>query len=501
MRQFRLLIVFIWLASVAPAADLPQGKLPKIDGIVEPEEWKNAYKASVPEGTAYLRVAGQALCLAIRIERPYAGERIDLHVADRAGAAVTQHRLHPACYLPKPPFSPLPPVMARRGSWEKIFETPYAAAYSAKIRSSVLKVDEKSWSAEFCIALEALDIAIHRPAGFHLAVVKPFSRGDRPLALHPSRWEPLNAKWDAKAGLFSTPDENKVHERSLALFRESVDRMMNKQPASPVLGAALDGALDRKRTDTLLAERAFEVRVDPTGFHGLWYRQYVLRRANRFAEAEDAYKALVKQLPGARRLVPVVQERNAMLLVLCRFDDFERENLGMSAKAADWLLGLRSDWEREGELRKKEAKGAAPRLALETTRGKIVIQLFSFSEAGYAEKLAGWLKASEFAKSEGTDSGGLGPKWVTGCLGVAVPGLPKDARCEKGGPARRAWRGTASIANGGLLVLATGQYHLIDQVCAIGRIVEGMEHLDAFAASDKILSAKVLPAAARGSGD
>ena len=39
------------------------------------------------------------------------------------------------------------------------------------------------------------------------------------------------------------------------------------------------------------------------------------------------------------------------------------------------------------------------------------------------------------------------------------------------------------------------------RACAIGRIVKGMEHVDAMTASDRIVSAKVVPAPARADGD
>ena len=75
MTQFRLLSLF-FLASAAAAAGIPAGEMPRIDGIWDQNEWNKALEVPVEGGRARLRTAGRALCLAVRIERPYDGERI-----------------------------------------------------------------------------------------------------------------------------------------------------------------------------------------------------------------------------------------------------------------------------------------------------------------------------------------------------------------------------------------------------------------------------------------
>jgi len=493
MGHFRAVLLLTFLSIPAWGADLPQGALPRMDGRVGTDEWRGSYTMPVPHGTARLRVAGRVLCVAIEIQRPYSGERIDLRTSDPAGDRFTLIQLHPACYLPRPPFSALPPVMMKRTTWKDRAKAKYAVPYSVRFRAAVLQKDAKSWSAEFCVALESLDLPIADPAVFNLTTSHPFSAANRPLTTPPAQWEPLKANWDPKADLFVTAKEDEVHAWALQLFREGLDRARDMEPATPILGAAFDSQMSERKIAEQLALADLEVKIAPNRYHGLWYRLHLLRRANRLEQADAAYRMLVERLPRAERLHPVVQERNAALLTECRFDEFERENRGIGTKTMDWVQEIRTAWEFEAVRRKRAATQTGDRLLLKTSRGDIEIALYEFDEDGYDAKLAKWLADARFADTA--------PKWATGALGIAWTGLPSGARAPKVDHPPLAWRGTVTLLGDRSLVLATGPVHITRRGCAIGLIVKGMEHVDAMTASDRIVSATVVPAPVRDGGD
>jgi len=493
MGRFRAILPLVLITLPAFSAELPQGSLPTLDGRVGADEWKGAYKMPVPHGTAWLRVAGRVLCIAVEVQRPYRGERIDLRTSDPAGDLLTLIQFHPACYLPLPPFSPLPAILVRRSSWEGRGGAKYSVPYSIAMRSQILSKDGESWSAEICVALETLELPINKPAVFNLTVSHPFSEANRPLTTPPAKWEPLKAAWDPKADLFVTEKEDTVGEWSLGLFREGLSRARNLDPATPVLGAAFDRQLDARKIKEQLAMAALELEVDPNRFHGLWYRMHLLRRANRLKEADAAYRTLIKRLPRTKGLEPVRQDRNSALLTERRFDEFERENRGIKSKTMKAILEMRTAWDLESARRERHAKLPVTRLLLKTTRGEVEIALRHSDEEGYDAKLAQWLTKAEFADKA--------PKWVTGALGVAWRGLPSEARCPSGDKPPLAWRGTASLLGDRSFILATGPVHITKRACAIGHVVKGMKNVDAMTASDRILSATVIPAPARAGGD
>jgi len=433
------------------------------------------------------------LCVAVEVQRPYAGERIELRTSNPDGDRLSTIQLHPACYLPRPPFSPLPTMMYRQTNWKKRHELNYVVPYSMRLRVRVLQKEAKSWSAEFCVAFEALELPLGKPAVFNLSVSVPFSKANQPLATPPAQWEPLNAPWDPKADLFVTPKEDEVNEWAQGLFREGLDRARNLDPATPVLGAAFDQQMSTRKIEELLAINALELKIAPSRYHALWYRMHLLRRANRLKQADEAYRTLVARLPRAARLEPVVQERNSALITEHRFDEFEKENRGMPPKLADWIVGMRTAWELDTARREQDAKTPGPRLILETSRGRVEVALYRFEEEGYDKLLAGWLGSAKFADKE--------PEWVTGAVAAAWPGMAKAARFPKDKDTPQAWRGTAALLKDDTFILATGPVHITMDACAVGRIVKGMEHVDAMTASDRILSAKIVPAAvADGSG-
>lgn len=475
-------------AGVTSGADLPAGKLPKLDGRVDLEEWKGALRMEMAGGAAYLRTAGRVLCLAIEMPRPYRGERIDLRLSDPTGTSVTLHRITPAGFLPRAPYSPVPAVLIRRSAWAEHNTAAYGAPYAARLRCRLLGANSKSWSLEFCVAVETLDVPLDKPIAIHLSLAPPRRGSEPPFDVPPRRWAILRPKWNSKAPLFTTPKEDRVNEWSLDLFREVNDMVLKRPTAGPLLAPALDKTFDPARVEALLAGCAAELALAPNRMHALWFRCHLLRRSNRMAEAEAAWRDLLRRLPDALALPPVAQERNLLLVADRRFDDFEKENRGMDARVLDRIISLRTAWDREQAWRKLESARRRPRFEIETTRGKVVVELYEYREPGDDKRIPDWLAEGAFTDKK--------PEWVTGAMGFAFAGMPKGARCGKADARRLAWRGTLALLPDRTLVLATGHVHIYRDSCALGRVVEGMEHVDALGAKDRILSARlVLPGA------
>jgi len=94
--------ILLVAATNAEPLEIPAGPLPDVDGVPGAGEWKEAAVARQADGyRARFRLArGRILCLAVEADRGYAGERIDLHVADPRGENYAVHTFHPACGVP-----------------------------------------------------------------------------------------------------------------------------------------------------------------------------------------------------------------------------------------------------------------------------------------------------------------------------------------------------------------------------------------------------------------
>ncbi len=488
MARFIALILLGILATSALGADLPSGDMLVLDGKIGPEEWKSALRMDLAGGTAYLRTAGRVLCLGIEIPRPYRGERIDLRVAGPGGDIVSLFRITPAGFLPRAPFTPLPPLLLRRSAWETHNTASYSTVYSSRLRCQVLGAAAKSWSMEFCISLAALNLPHDKPFALHLSIAPARRGAEPPFQVPPARWPQVRAEWDIKAPLYVTEEEDGVNKWALELFAETLDIALKRKVAKPRISAAFDNTFDRAKVDAQLAACARELSIAPARLHGLWYRCHLLRRANRLVEADAAYRELIQRLPDARALPPVAQERTMLLLTACRFDDFEKENRGIDPRVIDRMIGIRTSWERE-QAWIEAARGPRPRFEIETTRGRVVVELYEFREPGYDKLISGWLAAGGYKD--------IKPTWATGGLGFAFGGMDRAARCGKADERRLAWRGTLAMLPDRTLVLTTGHLHLYRKSCTLGRVIEGMKIVDALGATDRIISAKLVQPEAR----
>jgi cyclophilin family peptidyl-prolyl cis-trans isomerase len=484
MPGLRLGLVLTLLAATAAAVEVPAGPMPTIDGAVSDAEWRGSARLEVSAGTARLRVAGRVLCIAVEMRRPYGGERIDLEVAD-GRQNWSWHSLHPACAVPPQSLFPIAPVLVRRGSFrrraEALFHPPRACLFRARVYQ-----EEKSWSAEAAIALQALDVSPVGGLVFRLAVRRPageegivrFARGGR----DPGTWSPLVAAWPQVEEPFMTRAEDARRNLELRIFQELLDSWTGRRIHKPVLGAALDKRKNNKRIEALRQQLVECVEADPGDFFARVNLVHFLRRANRLADAEAAAAALVKQFPHGGADVAVVHARRALLFAQARFaEGLKLQPADGDPKAAKEILEA---WDGEEAARLLEGPDL-PRVAFETTKGRIVVLLYAKTAPRSVAHVLALVDAGHYAGAEFDE--------VTGGLGARVKAVkPPEKRLPKETGGRRAWRGTLALVwkdgtAGADLGFQTGH----GGGPAVGRVVEGMEFVDALESGDKIESAKV----------
>jgi hypothetical protein len=479
----RCLLALGLLASTAAAVDVPAGPMPSIDGVVERAEWKGAVEIENEAGVARLKIAGRVLCLGLEIRRPYGGERIDLLVAERDGKNWSWHALHPACTIPPRSLFPVAPVLVRRASFSmrdrSAIDPPRACIFRARVYEH-----ERSWSAELAVSLQALDVSPHKQIGFQLNVLHP--AGDRgvlqflPGGQDPQTWAPLVARWPQADEPFMTKDENTRRALELRIFKELLDIWTKSEIRDPVLGAALDKKKSNARIEALHDQLTACVAADPFDFFARVNLVHFLRRANRLEEAGAAFAALQKQFPQARSNWAIVNANRALLFAQARFDEALRLPLPREEGSDDIV----NAWDEERAVRHLEGRDL-PRVAFETTKGRIVVLLYAQDVPRSVAHLLALVDAGHYA--------GASFHEVTGAVGAwAKPAKPCDKKLALEESRRRAWRGTVAFiwkdgSAGAELRFLTGH----GGEPAVGRVVEGMEFVDALEAGDRIESARV----------
>jgi len=480
---WRAQLALLLFAATAAAVDVPAGPMPRIDGEVADAEWHGARSLETPAGTARLRVAGRVLCIAIEMRRPYGGERIDLHVADQRDNW-SWHALHPACTLPPASVAPIAPVLVRRGSLRRSSEAPIGPPRACRFRARIY-AEENSWSAEVAVALQALGVSPLGQIAFQLTVRHPAGDKDivrfAPGGDDPRTWPALVAGWPPVEEPFMTRDEDARRTLELDLFNEVLDARTKREIAKPLLGAALDHRKNNEKIAALRGRLTACVESDPGDFFARVSLVHFLRRANRLEEAEAAATALEKQFPFGRSDRTVISARRAVLFAQGRFAEVRK--LEAPDKDAAAMKEIVTAWDDEAATRLVE-RPDLPRVAFETTKGRIVVVLYEKDAPRSAAHLLALVRAGHYAGAEFVA--------VTGGAGAQARAKPATRRLTQEDNKRRGWRGTLALvwedgSAGADLRFLTG--HGDD--AAVGRVIEGMEFVDALEAGDRIESAKV----------
>jgi cyclophilin family peptidyl-prolyl cis-trans isomerase len=473
--RLRIASFLLLATALTGAVDVPQGELPAIDGAVEEAEWKGATRLAADGGEAFVVAAGRVLCIGIRVNRPYKGERIDLQAADDLGKNYASHSFHPACTVPPVSLYPLAPVFVRRASYALRQQAPIAPPVSCLFRARVY-TEADAWSAEIAVALEALDVSPVKPIVFTLDILHP--AGETPPIVFaptegetPKDWQRLVASWPESAPSFLTLDEDRRRAFELSLSLETLALVMQRDPETRPVADAVDVRKNGKKIDEILAGLDACVAKDPLDFFALATRASLLRRANRIEAAWTAQEEMWRHEPG-RESHLFAGIRRMILISAMRFE----EAAAMRLPGRDRIALMAEAWAKEAAAR--ELDKGLPRIAFETTRGRVTVELFERDAPKAAAHLLALADNGAFADAVFDE--------VTGAASARA--APKPAvRVEPEGT-RRAWRGTISFAESGALRFHTGH----DTAPAVGRIVEGMEAVDALDAMDRIRSAETL---------
>lgn len=475
MPGVRVALALLATAAGAAAVDVPQRTLPKIDGAVEEAEWRGAAHLAAEGGEAFLLASGRVLCVGVRMKRPYGGERIDLQVAEEGGKNYSWHAFHPASTIPPLSTYPIAPVIVRRASFSLRRSAPLAPPVSCLFRACVYTGAE-SWSAEFAIALEALDVSPMQRIVFTLGILHP-AEESAPVAFapgageEPREWQTLAVEWPADATAFLTPDEDRNRAFELALFQEVMGLVAEKKAAETPVADAVHGKKSTARIDDLLARLDRCVAADPLDLFALASRAGLLRRANRLPAAWKAEEPM-SRLEAGRASLLLAGTHRTLLLADMRFD----EAAAMDLPGRDEIGAMAEAWRKELDARARDRD--LPRVAFDTARGRVVVALFDRD----APRAVGALLAL-VGRGACTD---LPFDEVTGA--TFAQAMPKGGERVDPEGARRAWRGTLSFSESGALRFRTGH----DPSPAVGRVVEGMEAVDALDAGDRIRSAETL---------
>ncbi len=494
MHRLAPLAFLVGLAAPALPLDVPGGPAPLVDGVISPSEWEGAARLAAAKGTAFLRSHGRSLFIAIEIDGPYQGERIDFVVADEGGYTWCWHAFHPASFFPQGRAAPIAPVIARRASFAQRDRATMQGPYGCLFRSRVFR-KTASWSAEVALSVEALNVVSARPARFLLEVGLPtdaggtarFASAPAPAAT-PSAWPVLEVSWQPGDPLFETPEEDARRGLEMDIFREWLDQTLRRDVRSAVLGEALDGQKDNAKILDLRGRLEGCIAEDGDDFFAHCYLAHLLRRSNRVGDAALAFDRLLQRFPYAANYPPVVQERVAILAQECHFDEILSPKI--PAVIGDAFRDVAALWQKEEEFRRVALEGARGRVLLETTKGRVAIEPFLREQPRAAVALLALARAGSLdGVPASAATGGLGTEFVIG----ATKDLP-----EREERTRLGWAGTVSFAldaaSGAVLpriLLAAGHAHLSRPLLAAGRVTEGLDVVAALEATDRILSARV----------
>ena len=485
----RLLLAFFLAAGPAAALDVPTGTVPKIDGKLGKEEWAGSVALKAGSGVLRLKIARGALCMALEMRAPYAGERLDLHVTDSKGRVYVRHSLHPACYLPGFPFMPIAPVLVYRGEFARRADARVATPRGCRVRARV-HAKKNRWTIEAAISMDALELTAPGRHHFFVEVVDPFGPKEHvtftppaPAGKGPEAWPLFAAPGLKAAKLFKTPTEDEVRRTEARIFGDRVARMTRNEPKEAPLREALIGQKNNAAIKELVRILSTGTERDGQDLFGRVTLVHVLRRANRLDEAARVLDALVTEMDFVSGLPPVMVERFELLFALGRFGDAAEVG-----RALD-LSTLVEMAEESGRAWQAELLIKAPnpaQLRITTSKGPVTVELFS--QEGAAAFL---LKAAKAGELDGVEFGE-----VTGGVSARA-GFETKAKKPRAeiDPNRRHWRGSVGVAwsSGGPALYFTTKRTawLDDKSPVVGRVVKGQDVVDQLESGDTIRNVEV----------
>ena len=500
-------IAGILLSAAAGLLQIPAGQPPDVDGLLATGEWDNALQLTRESGTVFVRRSGRALCFAFDVRRPYRGERIDIWIGDSDGKRTSLYMLRPAVHGPKYPYLPFPAVLVRRAPWREIANEDAGPSTGLIFRARALDRAD-GWTAECMLSTDPLGLTQDAHGALYVELVPAGQDAQRlvftPLPkgrIWPSAWPVFAAPWPRKkkAAALETPAEDARRKFEFLAWKDLRAASERRLVMDPVITGVTETIKDNDGIAAVLGRLKDALAADAHDFFAHLVRLRVLRKANRLEQAAQEYDAFVGRFERAGDLKPVLLERYHLLSALARFEDAARaaRRLGIESFEKSSRAGAEA-WRKEQEAHKREAqKDDLPRIAFETSQGRIVIELLEDDAPNATANILTLV-------SKGVYDGTSFHRVIGGFM--AQGGDPETAgepRLRYGlatqAHGRLHWRGTMSMANSGentecsQFFLTTVRTPWLDgKHTVVGRVIEGQQAVDALQKGDEIKQAIVL---------
>jgi peptidyl-prolyl cis-trans isomerase B (cyclophilin B) len=386
-----VLATLLTLLPLLPQAEIEAaaGRAIHLDGRLEAEEWSDArtFGESGPV-RVHLKRTGRWLALGLAGSGPYAGEMLHLFVSDDAGAWAASITLG----IGQPH---MPPALWRRAVPETLKDAKLSAECPRGCRARLNLGGDKSWSAEYLIALYSLGIGRADPREFRLllTVAAPVEKEEASLRVPsdaadvfvPASYAPLvspdgwgrDEQWDPVSTTISREFDD--HELLHRLYTEHVQIAEGGTSEVSVIGAAVQPRRE-KSIEELRKKLEAGRKRNPTLPAWDHYLARLLNAGNYFTEAGEILAAL----PGpVRRLDLFAALRAEQHVDTGQWDEAiaickEYPKSGWTQELYQAALAGKTATESEREARRKdEAKTQPnPRVRIVTTKGTIVCELF-----------------------------------------------------------------------------------------------------------------------------
>jgi hypothetical protein len=388
-----VLVLLLLAAPAPPEIPVRKGVPITLDARVEEAEWSDAFSITrdQPGGKVRFRMkrTGPWLAMALEGDGPYRGEVLRLHVTDSAGVYVT----NVVAGLGQPI---LPPALWRRGP-AAIFDSqdlgPGEVPRGCLVRLDVGNPDR--WSAEVLLRLGALGIgkgdlrdlrgfiAVHAydPSAREVLTLPggakdPHDTSQYARLVSEDGWG-KDETWDPV-----TPEETKEFDDAALLFRLCLehDKVQQREAPDELVISTVVAPRILSRIQALRKELEAARSRNPTLPGWTYFLARLLTESNLYDDA----RTVIDSIPPPLRKIDAF----AQLLAQYDFDiqDFAKarqvciDNPWMNERS-DLIKRATHGEELEAAEREAIAKDEAkteknPRVALQTSRGTIVLELF-----------------------------------------------------------------------------------------------------------------------------
>jgi len=516
------LALLLLAAPAPPEIQVRTGVPIRLDGRVDEAEWADAFSISRDRpggGTVRFRLkrTGPWLALGLDADGPYRGEVLHLYVSDAAGPWITKVVLG----LGQPV---LPPALWRRGTRTSIGDPDGGPGDTPRACLTRVNVEDPGrWSGEVLLRLGALGIGRGDLRDLRGLVAlqenAPIARevftlpGGLKDPLDPSQYARLVSPdgWGStETWPPVTPEQTKEFDDAALLYRLCLehDRVTQRETPEELVIASAVKPRSMSRINALRQQLEAGRARNPSLPAWPYFLGWLFHESNLYDEAGK----IIESVPGPVRALPAFASLAAQhYLDTERFDLAEQvcnECPYMPRQEAILKLavqGKRLQDEERAAVEKDAAKAEKnPRIALHTSKGTIVIELFEDDAPGAVRNLMDLVLRRHFYD-------GLRFHDVSGA-GVAMVGDPRtrlgstETRPGPGwrirrDPSKRALlRGYVAAfplkddtAHGSIFMIALAPLmEEMSKTFVFGRVVEGMDVLMSLEQDDLLERVEVL---------